>query len=59
MSEVVQMPGASIEPPPPAFILDAQYIEGIGKMENRLVILLNIDQILTSQEVIQLKQTVQ
>ena len=52
--EVVQIQGASIEPPPPAFILDAQYIEGIGKMDDRLVILLNIDRIMTSRETIQL-----
>ena len=56
VNEVVQMPGASIEPPPPTFILEAQYIEGIGKMEDRLVILLNIDRVITSQEAIQLKQ---
>ena len=59
VNEVVQMPGASIEPPPPTFILEAQYIEGIGKMEDRLVILLNIDRVMTSQETIQLKQAVQ
>ena len=59
VNEVVQMPGASIDPPPPTFILEAQYIEGIGKMEDRLVILLNIDRILTSQEAIQLKATAQ
>ena len=59
VNEVVQMPGASIDPPPPTFILEAQYIEGIGKMDDRLVILLNIDRILTSQEAIQLKQAAQ
>ena len=59
VNEVVQMPGASIDPPPPTFILEAQYIEGIGKLDDRLVILLNIDRILTSQEAIQLKQTAQ
>ena len=29
VNEVVQMPGSSIEPPPPTFILDARYIEGM------------------------------
>lgn len=56
VNEVVQMPGSSIEPPPPTFILDARYIEGVGKLENRLIILLNIDQVLTSQETIALKE---
>ena len=57
VNEVVQMQGSSIEPPPPTFILDARYIEGVGKLEDRLIILLNIDQVLTSQETIALKGT--
>lgn len=56
VTEVVRLPVASIEPPPPAFVLDAQYIEGVGKLEDRLLILLDISQILTSQEEIVLKQ---
>lgn len=57
--EVFHIPGTSIEPPPPSFVLDARYIEGIGKLEDRLVILLNIDRIMTSQETIVLRQAVQ
>jgi len=56
VNEVVRLPQSSIEPPPAAFILDGQYIHGVGKMEDRLLILLNIDSILTSQEEIILKQ---
>lgn len=56
VAEVVRMPAANVEPPPPAFILDAKYIQGVGKLEGRLLILLEIDQILTSQETIVLKQ---
>lgn len=56
VSEVVRLPAASVEPPPPAFILDSQYIHGIGKMENRLLILLDIDRVLTTQEEIILKK---
>jgi purine-binding chemotaxis protein CheW len=56
VNEVVRLPQTSIEPPPAAFILDGQYIHGVGKMEDRLLILLNIDSILTSQEEIILKQ---
>jgi purine-binding chemotaxis protein CheW len=59
VNEVILLPGASIEPAPPSFILEAQYIEGIGKVDDRLVILLNIDKVLTSQETIRLQQTVQ
>ncbi|MDR3592702.1 MAG: chemotaxis protein CheW [Negativicutes bacterium] len=56
VNEVVRLLQSSIEPPPPSFVLDGQYIHGVGKMENRLLILLNIDSILTSQEEIILKQ---
>lgn len=56
VAEVVRLSMADVEPPPPAFVLDAQYIEGVGKMEGRLLILLNIDNILTSQEEITLRQ---
>lgn len=56
VAEVVRLSTASVEPPPPAFILDAKYIQGVGKLEDRLLILLEIDQILTSQEAIVLKQ---
>lgn len=55
VSEVVRMPGANVEPPPPAFILDAKYIDGVGKLDDRLLILLDIDNILTSQEEIEMK----
>lgn len=55
VTEVVRLNGASVEPPPPAFVLDSQYIHGIGKMEGRLLILLDIDKVLTSQEAIALK----
>jgi purine-binding chemotaxis protein CheW len=55
VTEVVRLPATSVEPPPPAFILDSQYIEGIGKLDGRLLILLAIDKVLTSQETITLK----
>lgn len=58
VTEVVRLPGASVEPPPPTFVLDCQYVQGIGKMEDRLLILLDIDKVLTSQEVITLKSLV-
>jgi len=56
VTEVIRLPAASVEPPPPAFILDARYIQGVGKIDDRLLILLDIDQILTSQEEIILKE---
>lgn len=55
VNEVVKLAGNNIEPPPPSFVLDANFVQGIGKLENRLVILLDIDHIITSQESILLK----
>ena len=56
VTEVVRLAAISVEPPPPTFILDARYIQGVGKLDDRLLILLEIDRILTSQETITLKQ---
>ena len=55
VTEVVRLSAASVEPPPPAFVLDSQYIHGIGKFDERLLILLDIDKVLTSQEAIALR----
>jgi purine-binding chemotaxis protein CheW len=50
-SQVVRIPADQIEPPPPIVGgLSAEYIKGVGKLEDRLVILLNIDRILSSEE---------
>lgn len=56
VTEVVRMNQSEVEPPPPSFVLDAQYIHGVGKIDGRLLILLNIDNILTSQEDIELRE---
>ncbi|MDD4600074.1 Chemotaxis protein CheW [bioreactor metagenome] len=56
VNEVVRLGADSIEPPPPAFVLDARYIDGVGKLDERLLILLDINSILTTQEEIALRQ---
>ena len=54
-SQVVRIPADQIEPPPPiAGGLSTEYIRGVGKLDERLVILLNIDRILTQEEKIEL-----
>ena len=54
-SQVVRVPADQIEPPPPIVGgLSAEYIKGVGKLEERLIILLNIDRILSSQEKVEL-----
>ncbi|GBG58192.1 chemotaxis protein CheW [Sporomusaceae bacterium FL31] len=56
VTEVVRLAAVNIEPPPNNSVLDARYIQGVGKLENRLLILLDADQIFTSQEEFALKQ---
>lgn len=56
VTEVVRLPVKNIESTPPTFILDSQYIQGVGKLDDRLLIMLEIDKILTSQEAIVLKE---
>jgi purine-binding chemotaxis protein CheW len=56
--EVVTLKGDCIEPAPQSFALDTQFVQGIGKLADRLVIMLDIDQIITSQESILLKEIV-
>ncbi|VBB06562.1 Hypothetical protein LUCI_1798 [Lucifera butyrica] len=56
VTEVIRLAADAVEPPPPTFVLDSQYIHGVGKVEGRLVILLDIDKILTTQEAIALRE---
>jgi len=54
-SQVVRIPADQIDPPPPVFGGRAQdFITGVGKIEDKLIILLNSDAILTAEERTQL-----
>ena len=56
-SQVVRIPADQIDPPPPiAGGLSTEYIKGVGKLEERLVILLDIDRILTREEKVELEK---
>ncbi len=56
-SQVVRIPNDQIDPPPPIVGgLSAEYIRGVGKLDERLVILLNIERILSQQEKVELKR---
>lgn len=52
-SEVLRLPEENIEPTPAAIEsrIDTRYIEGIGKSKDRLFVLLNLNKILSSEEV--------
>lgn len=59
VTEVLRIPESAIDPPPRSVAgLKAEYLQGIGKLENRLLIVLDVARILTSEEQIKLKKEV-
>lgn len=56
VNEVVRLPNEQVEPAPPSFILDSKYICGVGKLDKRMLILLDIDKVITEQEAIALRE---
>ena len=51
VSEVLRIPASSVQPPPPVVAgLDSDYIDGVGKLEDRLLILLDLDSLLNNEE---------
>ena len=55
VSEVLPISGEKIEPPPAIGLsLKSTYIKGMAKIEDRIKILLNIDRVLSSEEVLSL-----
>ena len=50
-SQVVRIPAGQIDPPPPVLGgLSQEFITGVGKLDDKLIILLNTDAILTIEE---------
>lgn len=51
VTEVLSIPGDSIDPPPPVGAgIDQEFIFGMAKMEDRLIILLDLDRIFSQGE---------
>ncbi|KUO52798.1 MAG: chemotaxis protein CheW [Desulfitibacter sp. BRH_c19] len=51
VSEVLRIPKDNIDPPPPVISgVDSAYLRGVGKLENRLIILLDLNQVLHEKE---------
>ena len=51
VSEVLRLSTEQIDPPPPIFAgIDTDFIKGIGKMENGLIIILDLNQVLYKRE---------
>lgn len=49
--EVLRIQESTVEPPPPVVAgIDSEYIRGVGKLENRLLILLDLDRLLSDSD---------
>ncbi len=57
VSEVLRIPASTVEPPPPVVAgLESEYISGVGKLHDRLLILLDLDKLLSSDDLESLGQ---
>lgn len=54
VSEVLRIPADTVEPPPRLGTVDREYISGVGKLENRLLILLDVERLMSESEKIHL-----
>lgn len=54
VSEVIRLPKENIEPPPPIAMggIEASYIRGVGKLQNKLIILLDLEKALNLEELV-------
>ena len=51
VSEVLRIPASTVEPPPPVVAgTGSEYIHGVGKLEDRLLILLDLDKLLSGDD---------
>ena len=46
VSEVLRIPAETVEPPPRLGKVEREYVMGVGKLDNRLLILLDVDRLL-------------
>jgi purine-binding chemotaxis protein CheW len=50
VSEVLRIPADTVEPPPRLGKVEREYVSGVGKLDNRLLILLDVDRLLEESE---------
>ncbi|VAW37476.1 Positive regulator of CheA protein activity (CheW) [hydrothermal vent metagenome] len=51
VSEVLRLPADTVEPPPTMVCgVETEYIRGVGKLDDRLIILLDVEKVLTEDE---------
>jgi purine-binding chemotaxis protein CheW len=48
--EVLRIPHSAVVPPPRFGVVEREYVSGVAKLDDRLLILLNVDRILTGGE---------
>jgi purine-binding chemotaxis protein CheW len=57
VSEVLRIPAATVEPPPPVVAgVESEYISGVGKLQDRLLILLDLEKLLSGEDIEALSQ---
>jgi purine-binding chemotaxis protein CheW len=57
VSEVLRIPAGTVEPPPPVVAgVESEYISGVGKLHDRLLILLDMDKLLSGEDMAALSQ---
>ncbi|MEE8358006.1 MAG: chemotaxis protein CheW, partial [Candidatus Hydrothermarchaeales archaeon] len=55
VSEVLRMSGTDIDPPSAAST-HAEYVQGVGKLDDKLLILLDLNRILSREEIDQMER---
>jgi len=51
VSEVLRIPASTVEPPPAVVAgMESEYISGVGKLQDRLLILLDLDRLLSNED---------
>ncbi len=51
VSEVLRLPADTVEPPPTMVSgVETEYIKGVGKLDDRLIILLDVEKVLTDKD---------
>lgn len=52
VSEVLRIPASTVEPPPPVVAgVESDYISGVGKLKERLLIMLDLDKLLSTEDI--------
>ena len=50
VSEVLRIPADTVEPPPRLIKVDREYISGVGKLDNRLLLMLDVNRLMSDSE---------